>query len=65
MMSFEGVVSVPVAVDLINIQFYDADDKFLGVGGAVVSPGGSFTDNVSWENPTSDLKIKFACQKIG
>ena len=65
LMNVEGVISASTAVDVIHIQFYDANGKFLGTSMAVIQPGGSFVDTLPWQNPTSELKIKYQCQRLG
>lgn len=65
LMSIKGVVTAPVTVQLIHLSFYDNNDKFLGVSSALINPGGSFKEFLSWQNPTSKLKITYQCQQIG
>ena len=60
MLLLEGVVSPP-SVQSVHIQYFDANDDFLGTSSASIQPGGSFTTTIDRRNTTNELKIKYAC----
>jgi hypothetical protein len=60
MLLLEGVVS-PSSIQSVHVQFFDANDDFLGTSSASVQPGGSFTTTIDRRNTTKELKIKYAC----
>lgn len=60
MLLLEGVVS-PSSIQSVHVQYFDANDDFLGTSSASVQPGGSFTTTIDRRNTTNELKIKYAC----
>ena len=60
MLILEGVIS-PTSTQSVHIQYYDANDDFLGNSSARIQPGGSFTTSIDRRNTTHELRIKYAC----
>jgi hypothetical protein len=60
MLLLEGVIS-PTSTQAVHIQYFDANNNFLGNSSARIQPGGSFTTSIDRRNPTQELRIKYAC----
>ena len=60
MLVLEGVVS-PASTRFVHVQYFDANNDFLGTSSAAIQPGGSFTSSIDRRNTTDELKIKYAC----
>jgi hypothetical protein len=60
MLLLEGVIS-PTSTQSVHIQYFDANNEFLGNSSARIQPGGSFTTGIDRRNPTNELRIKYAC----
>ena len=60
MLVLEGVIS-PTSTRFVHLQYFDANNEFLGTSSAPIQPGGSFTTSIDRRNTTNELKIKYAC----
>jgi hypothetical protein len=60
MLVLEGMVS-PASTRFVHVQYFDANENFLGTSSASIQPGGSFTSSIDRRNTTNELKIKYAC----
>lgn len=60
-MFVEGIVS-PQGIRMIHIQAFDAKGNFLGRASAPILPGGAFSTNIDYPNPTAKLNLKYTCE---